>query len=102
MSGYRVFNRRFVKSYPILVEGFQIETDMTLHALHQRFRIVEVSVEYKDRPAGSVSKLQMVPDGARSFRHSADPALLPTALFLRHTHNLVRIGERVDRHAGVR
>jgi glycosyltransferase involved in cell wall biosynthesis len=65
MSGYRVFNRRFVKSYPILVEGFQIETDMTLHALHQRFRIVEVPVEYKDRPAGSVSKLQTLPDGAR-------------------------------------
>ncbi|MGX7004344.1 glycosyltransferase family 2 protein [Caballeronia sp. KNU42] len=65
MSGYRVFNRRFVKSYPILVEGFQIETDMTLHALHQRFRIVEVPVEYKDRPVGSVSKLQTLPDGAR-------------------------------------
>jgi len=65
MSGYRVFNRRFVKSYPILVEGFQIETDMTLHALHQRFRIVEVPVEYQDRPAGSVSKLQTLPDGAR-------------------------------------
>jgi glycosyltransferase involved in cell wall biosynthesis len=65
MSGYRVFNRRFVKSYPILVEGFQIETDMTLHALHQRLRIVEVSVEYKDRPVGSVSKLQTLPDGAR-------------------------------------
>lgn len=65
MSGYRVFNRRFVKSYPIMVEGFQIETDMTLHALHQRFRIVEIPVEYKDRPQGSVSKLQTLPDGAR-------------------------------------
>lgn len=65
MSGYRVFNRAFVKSYPILVEGFQIETDMTLHALHQRARIVEIPIEYKDRPAGSVSKLQTVPDGAR-------------------------------------
>ena len=41
MSGYRVFNRRFVKSYPILVEGFEIETDMTLHALDKRFRIIE-------------------------------------------------------------
>jgi glycosyltransferase involved in cell wall biosynthesis len=65
MSGYRVFNRAFVKSYPILVEGFQIETDMTLHALHHRFRIVEIPIEYKDRPAGSVSKLQTLPDGAR-------------------------------------
>jgi glycosyltransferase involved in cell wall biosynthesis len=65
MSGYRVFSRSFVKSYPILVEGFQIETDMTLHALHMRSRIVEIPVEYKDRPEGSVSKLQTLPDGAR-------------------------------------
>ncbi|MGF6599996.1 glycosyltransferase involved in cell wall biosynthesis [Paraburkholderia sp. GAS448] len=65
MSGYRVFSRMFVKSYPILVEGFQIETDMTLHALHQRHRIIEIPVEYKDRPEGSVSKLQTIPDGAR-------------------------------------
>lgn len=65
MSGYRVFNRRFVKSYPITVEGFEIETDMTLHALDKRFRIVEVPVEYKDRPPGSVSKLNTFADGAR-------------------------------------
>jgi glycosyltransferase involved in cell wall biosynthesis len=65
MSGYRVFNKLFVKNYPILVEGFQIETDMTLHALHKRFRIVEVPVEYRDRPAGSVSKLNTFSDGAR-------------------------------------
>lgn len=65
MSGYRVFSRQFVKNYPILVDGFQIETDMTLHALHKRFRIVEVPVEYRDRPAGSVSKLNTLSDGAR-------------------------------------
>jgi glycosyltransferase involved in cell wall biosynthesis len=65
MSGYRVFNRRFVKNYPILVEGFEIETDMTLHALDKRYRIVEIPVEYKDRPAGSVSKLNTFSDGAR-------------------------------------
>lgn len=46
MSGYRVFSRRFVKNYPILVEGFEIETDVTLHALDKRFRIVEIPVEY--------------------------------------------------------
>ena len=57
MSGYRVLNRRFVKSYPILVEGFEIETDMTLHALDKRFRIVEIPVVYRDRPIGSLSKL---------------------------------------------
>lgn len=65
MSGYRVFNRRFVKSYPILVEGFEIETDMTLHALDKRFRIVEIPVDYRDRPAGSFSKLNTFRDGAR-------------------------------------
>lgn len=65
MSGYRVFSREFVKNYPILVEGFQIETDMTLHALDKRFRIVEMSVEYKDRPEGSFSKLNTLSDGAK-------------------------------------
>lgn len=68
MSGYRVFNRRFVKSYPILVEGFEIETDMTLHALDKRFRIIEVPIEYRDRPAGSFSKLNTLRDGARVLR----------------------------------
>lgn len=65
MSGYRAFNRSFVKTYPILVEGFQIETDMTLHALNRRMRIVEIPVEYKDRPEGSFSKLNTVSDGLR-------------------------------------
>ena len=65
MSGYRVLNRRFVKNYPILVEGFEIETDMTLHALDKRYRIIEIPIEYKDRPKGSVSKLNTFSDGAR-------------------------------------
>jgi len=63
MSGYRALNKRFVKSYPVLVEGFEIETDMTLHALDKRFRITEVSVDYKDRPEGSFSKLNTFKDG---------------------------------------
>lgn len=65
MSGYRVFNRLFVKTYPILVGGFEIETDMTLHALDKRMRIVEIPVEYRDRPSGSFSKLNTVRDGVR-------------------------------------
>jgi glycosyltransferase involved in cell wall biosynthesis len=65
LSGYRAFSRRFVKSYPIAVEGFEFEADVTLHALDKRFRIVEVPVEYRDRPAGSVSKLDTWRDGAR-------------------------------------
>lgn len=65
MSGYRAFSRAFVKTYPILVEGFQIETDVTLHALNRRMRIVEIPVEYKDRPEGSFSKLNTLSDGVR-------------------------------------
>ena len=65
MSGYRAMSRRFVKNYPILVPGFEIETDMTLHALDKRFRIMEIAVAYKDRPEGSFSKLSTVRDGMR-------------------------------------
>lgn len=65
LSGYRALSREFVKGYPILVEGFEVETDITLHALDKRFRILELPVEYRDRPAGSQSKLNTVQDGAR-------------------------------------
>lgn len=65
MSGYRVMSRRFVKNYPILSEGFEIETEMTLHALDKRFRVLEIPVNYKDRPEGSVSKLNTLQDGFR-------------------------------------
>ena len=65
MTGYRAFSRRFVKSYPILVEGFEIETDMTLHALDKRLRILEIPIDYKDRPNGSVSKLNTIQDGIK-------------------------------------
>ena len=65
MSGYRVLNNKFVKTYPILVEGFEIETDMTLHALDKRFRILEIPVKYRDRPSGSYSKLSTFKDGVR-------------------------------------
>ena len=65
MSGYRVFSRKFVKNYPILVEGFELETDMTLHALDKRFQIKEIPINYKDRPQGSCSKLNTMNDGMR-------------------------------------
>ena len=65
MSGYRALSRRFVKTYPILVEGFEIETDMTLHALDKRLHIVEIPVRYKDRPPLSVSKLNTMGDGMK-------------------------------------
>jgi glycosyltransferase involved in cell wall biosynthesis len=65
MSGYRALSRRFVKTYPILVAGFEIETDMTLHALDKRLAIREVPIRYRDRPPGSMSKLNTFRDGAR-------------------------------------
>jgi glycosyltransferase involved in cell wall biosynthesis len=65
MSGYRAMSRQFVKTYPVLVEGFEIETDMTLHALDKRFRIIEIPVKYRDRPPGSESKLNTLRDGMR-------------------------------------
>jgi len=65
MSGYRALSKNFIHNYPILVEGFQIETDMTLHALDKRFRVLEIPVEYRDRPEGSSSKLSTFKDGTR-------------------------------------
>jgi len=65
LSGYRALSRRFVQNYPILVAGFELETDMTLHALHRQFSIREIPIDYQDRPQGSYSKLKTVRDGAR-------------------------------------
>lgn len=65
MTGYRAFNRRFVKTFPVLSKGFEIETEMTIHALDKNFLIREVPVAYRDRPAGSYSKLDTVSDGVR-------------------------------------
>jgi hypothetical protein len=68
LSGYRVFSRRFVKSFPALSSGFEIETELTVHALHLRMPVGEVTVAYRDRPEGSVSKLNTIKDGVRIVR----------------------------------
>ncbi|TWB45396.1 glycosyltransferase family 2 protein [Nitrospirillum pindoramense] len=65
LSGYRVFSRRFVKSFPALAGGFETETELTVHALELRMPIAEVETPYKDRPPGSVSKLSTYKDGMR-------------------------------------
>jgi glycosyltransferase involved in cell wall biosynthesis len=65
MSGYRAFSRDFVKNYPVLCDGFQIETDMTIFALDHQFIIEEIPIKYRDRPKGSNSKLRTVPDGIK-------------------------------------
>lgn len=68
LSGYRVFSRRFVKSFPALSSGFEIETELTVHALELRMPIAEVQTQYKDRPEGSASKLRTFHDGFRILK----------------------------------
>ena len=68
LSGYRVFSRRFVKSFPALSSGFEIETELTVHALELRMPISEINTAYKNRPAGSVSKLHTYRDGFRILK----------------------------------
>ncbi len=65
LSGYRVFSRRFVKSFPALSAGFETETELTVHALELRMPIAEVETPYKARPEGSTSKLNTYRDGFR-------------------------------------
>lgn len=68
LSGYRVFSRRFVKSFPALSTGFEIETELTIHALDLRMPFAEVPVPYYDRPEGSASKLRTLTDGVRILK----------------------------------
>jgi glycosyltransferase involved in cell wall biosynthesis len=65
MTGYRAFSYQFVKTYPCVSEGFEIETEMTIHSLDKHVRIFEMPVQYRDRPEGSESKLNTVGDGIR-------------------------------------
>ena len=65
MTGYRAFSRRFVKSFPVLSKGFEIETEMTIHAVDKNFLLEEIPVLYRDRPDGSESKLNTFSDGIK-------------------------------------
>ena len=65
LSGYRVFSRRFAKSFPVLSSGFEIETELTVHALELRLPVAEVATPFKQRPEGSMSKLSTFRDGWR-------------------------------------
>jgi glycosyltransferase involved in cell wall biosynthesis len=65
LSGYRVFSRRFVKSFPVLSDGFEIETELTVHALELSMPVAEIETPYYARPQGSVSKLNTYRDGIR-------------------------------------
>lgn len=68
MTGYRGFNREFVKAMPVLSEKFEIETEMSIHALDKKFLVKEVPIEYRDRPEGSESKLNTFSDGFKVLK----------------------------------
>jgi len=68
MTGYRAFSYLFVKSFPVLSKGFEIETEMTIHAVEKNMRIENVIIEYRDRPSGSESKLNTYSDGFKVLK----------------------------------
>lgn len=68
MTGYRAFSYEFVKGFPVLSKGFEIETEMTIHAVDKNYHLVEIPVNYKDRPEGSVSKLNTYKDGFKVLK----------------------------------
>lgn len=68
MTGYRAFNKKFVKTFPVISSGFEIETEMTIHSLDKRMLLVNVPVTYRDRPKGSESKLNTYKDGFKVIK----------------------------------
>ena len=68
MTGYRAFSYDFVKGFPVLSKGFEIETEMTIHAVDKNYKLVEMPVSYRDRPEGSVSKLNTYSDGMKVLK----------------------------------
>ena len=68
MTGYRAFSYEFVKGYPVLSKGFELETEMTIYAIDKNYRLIEIPVIYRDRPMGSVSKLNTYSDGIKVLK----------------------------------
>ena len=68
MTGLRAFSYQFVKTFPVLSKGFDIETEMTIHAVHKNMRVENVIIEYRDRPEGSTSKLNTFKDGFKVIK----------------------------------
>ena len=68
MTGYRAFSYQFVKTFPVISKGFEIETEMTIHALNNNMQVENVIVQYRDRPEGSVSKLNTYSDGFKVLK----------------------------------
>ena len=72
MTGYRAFSYQFVKTFPVLSKGFEIETEMTIHSVDKNFKLLEMPVQYRDRPQGSVSKLNTFSDGFKVLKTIAE------------------------------
>ena len=68
MTGYRAFNKIFVKNMPVISKGFELETEITLYALNKNFRIKEIQIEYRNRKKGIQSKLNTIPDGIKVIK----------------------------------
>ena len=68
MTGYRAFNRVFAKTLPVVSQGFEIETELSIHAVDKAWRIAEVPIDYRDRPEGSESKLSTFSDGFKVLK----------------------------------
>ncbi len=81
MSGYRVFNRDFVKNIPLISKGFEVETQLVIQSLYYQFKIQEVDIELRERPKGSESKLHTIRDGARVLLTIANIAKAYRPLF---------------------
>ena len=68
MTGYRAFSYKFVKTFPVMSKGFELENEMTIHSLDKNLKIKNVIIEYRDRPEGSESKLNTISDGAKVIK----------------------------------
>ena len=68
MTGYRAFSYDFVKTFPVLSKGFEIETEMTIHAIDKNMGVENIVIEYRDRPEGSESKLNTYSDGFKVLK----------------------------------
>jgi len=68
MTGYRAFSYRFIKTFPVMSKGFELETELTIHCLDKNLKIKNIIVDYRDRPVGSVSKLNTIPDGIKVIK----------------------------------
>ena len=68
MTGLRAFSYKFVKTFPVMSKGFELETEMTIHCLDKNLKVKNVIIEYRDRPADSPSKLNTIPDGIRVIK----------------------------------